>query len=407
MHKIDHELSVPWDRDNPGLGELKLYARELRRPDCPEHAPALLFLQGGPGSPAPRTFDGWITAALKHHRVILLDQRGTGRSTRLDRFADPALCDAKHLMLLQAPHIVADAEDLRRHLGVDRWDVLGQSFGGFCTLAYLSRHPQAIRYAYLTGGLPSMLGADEVYRATYASLRRRHDRFYEDNPWARRRLIELCDHLDNHDERLPTGERLSSRRLRTIGIELGRGAGFDTLAGLLEEPFHRVRGEKRLRGDTLAAIGSRVSFEPNPLYAVIHESIYGGLGGQAATDWSAHRLRAKCGFDEADPTYLTGEHIYPWLFDEDPALIGFKEAAEQLAAWDQWEPAYDAAGLAQADARVAAVVYRDDIFVPRELSLATAELLPDVRVIETAEYQHDGLRVDGAALFERLYKSVR
>lgn len=85
--------------------------------------------------------------------------------------------------------------------------------------------------------------------------------------------------MDNSDERLPTGERLSSLRFRTIGIELGRGTGFDSLAYLLEEPFRTVAGEKRLRGDFLVDVGQRVSFADGPLYAAIHESIYGGAGG--------------------------------------------------------------------------------------------------------------------------------
>mgnify|MGYP000999599815 FL=1 len=55
----------------------------------------------------------------------------------------------------------------------------------------------------------------------------------------------------------------------------------------------------------------------------------------------------------------------------------------------------------------AAAVYRDDIYVPRELSLATAAVFRDMRVWQTAEHQHDGLRVDGAAIFRRLHGMVR
>lgn len=372
--------------------------------------PYLLYLQGGPGSQAPRSAP-WISEALKHYRVVLVDQRGTGRSCRIDRFADPALLDFDHLRRLRADDIVADCEDLREHLEISQWDVLGQSFGGFCITTYLSGCPASIRYAYFTGGLPATtVGIDDVYRMTYSKVAAQCEKFYSEVSFAEQRVREVCDHLDNAEEFLPTGERLSSRRFRTVGIDLGRATGFDSLAELLGEPFHRIRGEKRLRGDFLSALSGRLSFESAPLYAVIHESIYGAPG--QPTRWSAHRMREEVeGFSEfASPVedekfYLTGEHIYPWQFDEDPALRPFKGVAGQLAEYDGWSPLYG--DLSESSAICASAVYRDDIFVPREFSLETASAMRDNRVWETADYQHDGLRRDGAGIFGRLYSKVR
>ncbi|MDO5511774.1 alpha/beta fold hydrolase [Corynebacterium sp.] len=390
----DHTLTRPWV---PGE-TIEVFCRELSRDDS---LPPLLFLQGGPGFPGQIPLDGWLPFALEHHRVFLLDQRGTGRSTRLDRFADPALLDAAHLSHLRASHIVADAEAFREHLGFERWDVLGQSFGGFCITTYLSAHPDAIRYAYLTGGLPGLGPAEEIYRATYPKLAARHRQFHEAVPFAEERIREICHHLDNSDERLPTGERLSSRRFRTIGIELGRGAGFENLALLLDAPFHHLRGEKRLRGDVLADLSGRLSFESAPLYAVIHETIYPGV-----PEWAAHRVREEFAEFSEEGSFLTGEHIYPWQFAEDPALHAFQAVADKLAMTD-WEPQYDLAALGETSAVCAAAVYRDDIFVPRELSLDTASHFRDIRVWETADYQHNGLRVDGARILGHLMDMVR
>ena len=384
----DHTLTTSW---YPGE-DIEVFCRELSTDDS---RPPLLFLQGGPGYPARVPLDGWLREALRHHRVFLLDQRGTGRSTRLDRHADPALLDATHLSHLRARDIVADAEAFRAALGLGRWDVLGQSFGGFCITTYLSTHPDAIRYAYLTGGLPGLVSAEDTYRATYAKLAAREQRFLDAVPFAEDRIREICHHLDNSDERLPTGERLSSRRFRTIGIELGRGAGFENLALLLDAPFHHIRGEKRLHGDALADLSTRLSFEAAPLYAVIHETIYAGTPA-----WAAHRVREE--FD----VLLTGEHIFPWQFEEDPALRAFRPVAEELAA-REWESQYDVAALGEASAVCAAAVYRDDIFVPRELSLDTAAHFRDLRVWETAGYQHNGLRVDGARILRHLMEMVR
>ncbi|QPK82829.1 alpha/beta fold hydrolase [Corynebacterium qintianiae] len=366
-----------------------IFARVLGDKD----KPALVFLQGGPGFPSPRERFEWVAAALEHYRVVLLDQRGTGRSTRIDR-AEPSLIDAPTLGSLRADNIVADAEAVRQELGVERWDVLGQSFGGFCLTHYLAVKPESVRHAFFTGGLPTVTrGVDEVYRATFAKLRARHLAFYAEIPWAEKMVREVCRHLDNSEELLPTGERLSSRRFRTVGANLGREDGFEVLANLLEEPFHP---SGRLRTDFLAEVGDHVSFERAPLYAAVHESIYGGTV-PGATAWSAQRVSETLdGFaPDASPDdaefYLTGEHIFPFQFDEDPALRPFKQVAEELALKDDWPNLYPGLGRAGS---AAAVVYTDDIYVPRELSLETADIL-GARVHETSEWQHDGLRKHG------------
>lgn len=406
----EHTLEVPWDPQNPELGTFELFARELV-PAGGEHYPAFLYLQGGPGFPAPRpiSISGVIREALKTHRVILLDQRGTGRSHRID--CDTLGTDADKLHLLRQEFIVHDAEALRKALGISEWTLYGQSFGGFCITSYFSLYPESVDKSYITGGLPALEAhVDDVYRATYAAIARRSEEFYSQFPWAEARIREICHHLDNSDEKLPTGERLSSRRFRTIGITLGRSAGFYSLAYLLESPFQK-NGEKKLRTDVLAEIGAQVSFASAPLYAAIHESIYGGIGGPQ-TAWSAHRLRGEIeGFaQDADPRsnekfYLTGEHIYPWHFEEDPALVPFAQAAQDLAM-RRWDASpYRPEALAQSPV-TAACVYVDDAFVPYEYSLHTADKLCDARLHITNQYQHDGIHWAGEEILALLKSKV-
>ena len=98
------ELDVPWDRSKPELGTFTLFARELY---TDETLPPLLFLQGGPGNPAPRVMQGWIPEALKHYRVFLLDERGTGRSGKIDK-GTPHLIRPEILSKLRCPDVVAD-----------------------------------------------------------------------------------------------------------------------------------------------------------------------------------------------------------------------------------------------------------------------------------------------------------
>jgi len=98
---------------------------------------------------------GWLERALKDFRVLMLDQRGTGRSTPVATLkAMSPEEQAGYLACFRADSIVKDAEFIRNELGVERWSVLGQSFGGFCVLHYMSVAPGGLSEAFLTGGLP-------------------------------------------------------------------------------------------------------------------------------------------------------------------------------------------------------------------------------------------------------------
>jgi pimeloyl-ACP methyl ester carboxylesterase len=177
---------------------------------------------------------------LTDYRVLLLDQRGMGRSSPVgvaDAVATPPQALADRLALYRADSIVRDAECFRQALGIDRWSVLGQSFGGFCTLSYLSMFPQSLREAFITGGLaPLDRGIDEVYRDTYRSMREKTGRHYERYPQDRERVRRLVARLDADDLRLPGSDRLTSRRLRQLGLLLGSGTGHEKLHHLLELP---------------------------------------------------------------------------------------------------------------------------------------------------------------------------
>ena len=81
---IDHEFSVPLDHAKPMGEHITIFARELAEPQGPQLSkPWLVFFQGGPGGKSPRPMgkSGWWKRALQEYRVLLLDQRGTGRST--------------------------------------------------------------------------------------------------------------------------------------------------------------------------------------------------------------------------------------------------------------------------------------------------------------------------------------
>lgn len=405
----DHTYTVPLDHAEPAGGSIQVFARELSDPaHAGERLPWLLYLQGGPGGKSPRPLNatgGWLARALQTHRVLLLDQRGTGRSTPVTtrsagRFSDAGEL-ADHLALFRADSIVADAELIRHQLcGDEPWETLGQSYGGFLTLTYLSQAPEGLRAGYVAGGLPGLdATADDVYAATYPRVREKVTAFYDRYPGDRDLVRRIADLLDRRTVRLPDGDRLTVRRLRTLGLMLGMGDGAERLHWLLDESLG-IDGE--LSATFLYQVMNLTGFADNPLFAVLQESIF-AQGGKP-TDWAAARaIAGRPEFTEdADPLLFTGEMFYPWMFEEIAGLWPFREAVQLLAERADWPELYDPARLAANQVPVAAAIYHDDMYVPTELSLATARSVGALRAWVTNEWEHDGVTASGAGVLSRL-----
>jgi pimeloyl-ACP methyl ester carboxylesterase len=396
----EHEIEVPLDHDRPDGEQIVVFAREVSDPDGRDR-PFLVFLQGGPGFEASRptrhpSSPGWLDRALTEFRVLMLDQRGTGRSTPFG----PALADgppeavAAYLTHFRADAIVRDTEHVRRALGAEPWSILGQSFGGFCATTYLSLAPEGLREALITGGVPPVgRSVDEVYRATYDRVLERNRRHYERYPEDRERVRALVERLDDDPVVLPSGDRLTARRLRQLGQMLGMSDGSEHLHYILElDP-----GSPAFAHDVEGA----VAFARNPLYAILHEACYADGG---ATRWSAERVMPDA-FGE-DPTLLTGEHVFSWMFEDYGALAPLRGAADILAAHD-WPRLYDPERLAANEVPAAAAIYAEDPYVERAFSEETAALTRGLRPWVTSEYDHNGLRADGERIVSRLIDLAR
>jgi pimeloyl-ACP methyl ester carboxylesterase len=394
----EHEFSVPLDHDRPDGARITVFAREVADPDGLDR-PFLVFLQGGPGSEAPRPVrhpdvPAWLGRALREFRVLMLDQRGTGRSTPVGRLPGRTPGEqAEYLAHFRADAIVRDAEWIRRELGVERWSVLGQSFGGFCVTTYLSLAPEGLREAFFTGGLPPLgRHPDDVYRTTYERVLERNRRYYERYPGDRVRVRQLRRRLEAEDVRLPGGDRLTGRRLRQLGHMLGMGPGAERLHYILELPPDSPA--------FLHDVEDAVTFARNPLYAVIHEACY---ADGCSTRWSAERLLPPA---YEDPELFTGEHVYPWMFEDYAALVPLREAAELLAE-REWPRLYDPEQLRRNEVPAAAAVYAGDMYVERAFSEETAAQIRGLRAWVTSEYEHDGLRADGERILGRLIDLAR
>jgi proline iminopeptidase len=107
----------------------------------PQGKPAV-YLHGGPGSGCTphsrRFFDP------QAYRIILFDQRGCGRSQPLSGHRSQLATNTTH-------HLISDLEAFRRHLSVERWVVLGASWGSTLALAYAQTYPERVAALVLAG----------------------------------------------------------------------------------------------------------------------------------------------------------------------------------------------------------------------------------------------------------------
>ncbi|MFK4086085.1 alpha/beta fold hydrolase [Kribbella sp. NPDC020789] len=409
LHVREHTVDVPLDWSDPSSESITVFARELVDPvRKDEDLPCLLFLQGGPGGKSPRPVESvaWIGHALKRYRVILMDQRGTGRSMPVSGRRMAAMTadeGAEYLACFRADSIVADAEHLRKTVfGDRRWSTLGQSYGGFLTLTYLSKAPEGLIACYVTGGLPGLEpSAAEVYRRTYPRVAAKNREYYARYPHDVERIGRIADRLAADDVRLADGDRLTVRRFQSLGIDFGMKPGFERIHWLVDEAFD---GDE-LSDTFLEQVGGLSSYRTNPLFAALQESIYGS--GAGATGWAAEAERNRQAefAEDARPLLLTGEMMYPWMFAEIQGLRPFQGAVERLAQRPHWPELYDVERLAANDVPVAAAVYFDDMYVDSGLQLKTARRVGNVQAWVTNEYEHDGIRAE--RVFARLTELVR
>ena len=125
----------PYDRGKLRVSEMhEVYYEQSGNPD----GKPVVFLHGGPGGgtePRHRRFFDPET-----YRIILFDQRGCGKSTPHASLVDNTTW-----------HLVEDIERLREHLGIERWQVFGGSWGSTLALAYAQRHKEHVTEMVLRG----------------------------------------------------------------------------------------------------------------------------------------------------------------------------------------------------------------------------------------------------------------
>ena len=161
----------------------------------PDGKPALV-VHGGPGSGcgtgSRRSFDP------ERYRVVLYDQRGCGRST--PHASDPAT----DMRANTTEHLLADMEQLRAHLGIERWLLFGGSWGSTLILAYAERHPERVSEIVIPNVTTTRRSEiDWLYRGVRRFFPEEWQRFRAGVPEAERDgdlLAAYARLMDSHDE---------------------------------------------------------------------------------------------------------------------------------------------------------------------------------------------------------------
>ena len=231
--------------------------------------------------------------------MLYLDQRGTGLSTPISAGTLALQGDvhrqADYLKLFRADSIVSDCEAVRKTLTEDypaelkKWSVFGQSFGGFCVLTYLSKHPDGLREAFTSGGLPPIgHTADSVYKATFQKVIERNKEYYSKFPEDVDVVHGLAFHIKSKGGLpLPSGGVLTVRGLLTLGKNFGAQGGLDSVHDLVLKASTDLKQFQFITRPTLSALERALSLDDMVLYAVLHEPIY---NQGEASNWAAERV---------------------------------------------------------------------------------------------------------------------
>lgn len=424
----EHSIDVPldWAGKTPGKQvagkSIKLFYRVVCAPEhIHDDLPLLVFFQGGPGGAGPRplnaTTEGWIAEAIKHFRVILPDQRGTGRSNRVDASvmmriskdvggAEATAQQVNYLRKFLADSIIRDFEHLRlTEFNGRKWTILGQSYGGFLTLSYLSFFSAGVAAAFTTGGIPHVpADATEVYEHTFPRMLTRSEEYYQRYPQDQERVSALADRLAHESVSLPNGDPLTVERLQRLGVGFGMKPGYEKVHWILDEAFvdgdGSVSKDSPLSDEFLTDVMNATS--SHPLYWPLQEFIYADGELKEPIRWAGQRVRERYQqfSTDARPLIFTGEVMFPWMFEQEQALQPFKPAMDVLMESTMFGTVYDAAQLERNDVPLHSAVYFNDLYVDSGLQLDTLSRVGNAKAWVTSEFEHDG--VHGDVVFRHL-----
>jgi len=252
------EIEVPEDRSKPDGRKIKIFAAVLPANTLSPKEDPLLILAGGPGQAASTLapFATRLNEIRRARDIVLIDQRGTGRSTPLDCEAfkpsdddvletDPvprakACADQLRTQGVDAAQYtttswIADLEAMREALGYAKWNLWGGSYGTRVAQEYLRRHPDRIRTVTLDGvAPPSMIITQDIWR-TRQDILDAVFRVCRESPVCAKAHPDLAATLATIAQSLgPDGREIDTVDPRT-GEVSRRRVSYDIVLGILQQ----------------------------------------------------------------------------------------------------------------------------------------------------------------------------
>ncbi|KAK6199722.1 hypothetical protein LQW54_009976 [Pestalotiopsis sp. IQ-011] len=397
-----------------------------------------VFLCGGPGAsnPPDRNPEFNDTYLKNGGCIIFLDYRGTGKSIlEIRDKTQPKLMEEwnkRYVPLLRPPYdrndpdmamneerdkqmagfltlfrhdnIVRDLEAIRLCLfgASKKWNIFGQSYGGWISLSYLSLFPEALESSRITAGLaPITSDPEETYLNLFKVLREHNDEYYSRYPEDIGRVKQIVKYLlsirPESSIALANGGRLTARRFLCLGRNLGAWDRWAPMHELIKRMCTDITGNKGLSKKAIEMYEAEDSwkFDNRPLYAVLHEAMYcSGKASQwiaqevardlkisnskqfewagAETESESNAILAKlCASDDNVRIHFSGEMVYPFMFKDYGYLRPLAGVAQELAK-HEWNKPYNMAQLNKNQVPVYAISYKSDMHVNEELSQNTA-----------------------------------
>ncbi len=393
--------------------------------------PILLYLCGGPGADNPFDRVPDLNRCLLRlgYQILYMDYRGCGESDPVSQKsleakglkADQAKAD--YLKLFGQVDIVRDLEAVRLCLAQKlysagrrpepdglRWTILGQSYGGYISLTYLSVYPEGLQEVFITGGLPpcGML-IDDYFRIKHGKLVKETQRYfsvYPDDDRLLREVLMLIASIGPENIRMTGRGYMTGQKLLSLGRQFGSRSGFDEVHSLLCRIKSELGTDGQLKPETIRLFESTLHMDERPLYALLLEQTWCSGG---ATRWSAERIwrdlegyeylqkdaqgryRDPASFPVDQPIYFTSHVFGEFTYDTHEELLDLKGVADILHNYE-WECPYDYDRLAKNRVPVYALSFASDMHLDISVARKTAHMVGNLYFEMDDMHWHQALR---------------
>ncbi|KAL2416753.1 GPI transamidase component GPI16 [Exophiala dermatitidis] len=425
------QFRVPLDHSNPKGESIWLFCRSARRfekPASPKastaadyQVPWFVYIPGGPGfgcPPPENTMELTNEVLGRGYQLLCFDHRGMGLSTPATAATITArgspTKQAEYLSHFRADNAVRDLEAIRKCLtsgypdDKKKWTIMGTSYGGFVCLTYLSFYPEGLREAFPVAGMAPITERvpDEAVRNLFVMVKDRNQKYYAKYPEDEHRVRRILKLIRDNEVRLPSGDILTVGRFLEMGLHFGFHGGLDKVHNAVFRASHDIETFGYLTRPTLSNIESMSWYNDQPLYGVLHGSIY---AQSAAPRWAFDRILQE--FPEfqvnLDGPYarvlFTGEMVFRRAFQDYGELRPLAAAAELMESKNNWDALYDLEQLRRNEVPVYAAIYVEDMYVDFNFSRQAASLVKGCKTFITNMLYHDAVRAKTADIMKQLF----